>query len=77
MARLHRRPYLCTARTPIALSIALALVHAHAQQASAPAETQLAPLRWTVGSFVLVASEAGATGAHYRRIGRWPLQQRR
>lgn len=43
---------------------------------AAPAETPLAPLRWTVGSFVLVASEAGAAGAHYRRIGRWPLQPR-
>ncbi len=46
MARLHRRPHLRTARTPIALSIAFAFAHAplHAQQAAAPAETQLAPV---------------------------------
>lgn len=43
---------------------------------AAPAEAPPAPLRWSVASFVLVASERSAAGAHYRVIGRWPLQQR-
>ncbi len=42
----------------------------------APAAAPLTPLRWRVTSFVLVASERSAAGAHYRVIGRWPLQQR-
>ena len=43
---------------------------------AAPREAQLTPRRWTVGSFVLVASERSAAGAHYRTIGRWPLKRR-
>lgn len=43
---------------------------------AAPAGPQLAALRWTVASFVLVASERSAAGASYRTIGRWPLKQR-
>ncbi len=43
MARLHRQTHRFAARTPIALSIALAFSHTQAQQA-APAETQLAPV---------------------------------
>ena len=42
----------------------------------APAAAPQTPLRWRVASFVLVASERSAAGAHYRVIGRWPLQQR-
>ena len=34
---------------------------------------EMAPLRWPVASFVLVASERDAGGANYRVLGRWPL----
>ncbi len=43
---------------------------------AAPIEPELAPLRWTVASFVLVASERIAAGACYRTIGRWRLKHR-
>ena len=38
-----------------------------------PQGVEMAPLRWPVASFVLVASEREAGGAHYRVLGRWPL----
>ena len=38
-----------------------------------PHGTDTAPLRWPVASFVLVASERDAGGAHYRVLARWPL----
>ena len=38
-----------------------------------PRVVEMAPLRWPVASFVLVASEREAGGAHYRVLGRWPL----
>ena len=38
-----------------------------------PQGIEMAPLRWPVASFVLVASERDAGGAHYRVLGRWPL----
>lgn len=38
-----------------------------------PQDTTAPPLRWPVASFVLVASEREAGGAHYRVLGRWPL----
>jgi len=34
-------------------------------------------LHWRVASFVLVASERGTAGAHYRVIGRWRLRENR
>ena len=44
MARLHRHTRHFIARTPLALAIALAFTQAQAQQATAPVETQLAPV---------------------------------
>lgn len=38
-----------------------------------PQGIEMAPLRWPVASFVLVASERNAGGAHYRVLGRWQL----
>lgn len=38
-----------------------------------PAARQtIAPLQWSVRSFVLVASRRKADGAHYEVLGRWP-----
>jgi len=39
----------------------------------APAAAPLPAISWDVSAFVLVASERGSDGAHYREIGRWPL----
>ncbi len=38
-----------------------------------PPDLDAAPLCWRVGSFVLVASERGAEGSHYRIVRRWKL----
>lgn len=38
-----------------------------------PRELAREALHWPVASFVLVASERDAKGAHYRVLGRWPL----
>lgn len=38
-----------------------------------PGHAEAPPLRWPVASFVLVASERSADGAHYRVLGRWAL----
>lgn len=43
----------------------------------APPVGETHALHWRVASFVLVASERGTAGAHYRVIGRWPLRERR
>ena len=38
-----------------------------------PPRGEMPGLRWPVASFVLVASERDEGGAHYRVLGRWPL----
>ena len=38
-----------------------------------PQGVDMPALRWPVASFVLVASERDAGGAHYRVLARWPL----
>lgn len=38
-----------------------------------PAAAPVPAITWDVPAFVLVASERGPDGAHYREIGRWPL----
>lgn len=37
---------------------------------------RIEPLHWQVDEFCLAVSEPQAAGAHYRIIGRWPLQPR-
>lgn len=40
----------------------------------APPAHEADAVHWPVASFVLVASERAASGAHYRVLGRWPLR---